>query len=198
MATKSTSETTKTTEAAPAAKSAQPAKKTTTAVKTVKPATKKAPVKTAKTSPEVKPAQKKKILFVASEATPFIQTGGLAEVIGSLSKALAADGNFDVRVVLPLYSDIKKSDRDKFSYIGNIYVHLAWRNQYCGIFEYVKDGVTFYFIDNEFYFKRPGCYGYFDDGERFAFFSRSVLEIMPVINFYALSRLAGCACGYLS
>lgn len=184
MATKSTSETTKTTKAAPAAKGAQPAKKTTTAVKTVKPATKKAPVKTAKTSAEVKPAQKKKILFVASEATPFIQTGGLAEVIGSLSKALAADGNFDVRVVLPLYSDIKKSDRDKFSYIGNIYVHLAWRNQYCGIFEYVKDGVTFYFIDNEFYFKRPGCYGYFDDGERFAFFSRSVLEIMPVINFY--------------
>ena len=133
---------------------------------------------------EAKPVEKKKILFVASESTPFIATGGLAEVIGSLSKALAATGRFDVRVVIPLFSDIKKEYRDQFNYLGNLYVHLAWRNQYCGIFEYVKDGVTFYFIDNEFYFKRPGCYGYYDDGERFAFFSRSVLEIMPFLNFY--------------
>ncbi len=129
-------------------------------------------------------SDKKKILFVASECTPFIQTGGLAEVIGSLSKALAASGKFDVRVVIPMYSDIKWEFKQQFNYIGNIYVPLAWRNQYCGIFTYEKDGVTFYFLDNEFYFKRPGCYGYFDDGERFAFFSRSVLEIMPFINFY--------------
>ncbi len=127
---------------------------------------------------------KKKILFVASEATPFIATGGLAEVIGSLSCALAKNNNFDVRVVIPMYSDIKKELRDQFTYLGNIYVHLAWRNQYCGIFQYIKDNVTFYFIDNEFYFKRPGCYGYYDDGERFAFFSRAVLEIMPFLNFY--------------
>ena len=127
---------------------------------------------------------KRKILFVASECTPFIVTGGLAEVIGSLSKAIAATGNYDVRVVVPLYSDIKKEYRDKFTYLGNIYVHLAWRNQYCGIFSYEQDGVIFYFLDNEFYFKRPGCYGYFDDGERFAFFSRAVLEIMPFLNFY--------------
>ena len=130
------------------------------------------------------PAAKRKILFVASECTPYIVTGGLAEVIGSLSKALAATGKFDVRVVVPLYSDIKKEYRDKFTYLGNIYVHLAWRNQYCGIFSYEQDGVIFYFLDNEFYFKRPGCYGYFDDGERFAFFSRAVLEIMPFLNFY--------------
>lgn len=129
-------------------------------------------------------SEKRKILFVASECTPFIVTGGLAEVIGSLSKALAATGNFDVRVVIPLYSDIKREYRDKFTYLGNIYVHLAWRNQYCGIFSYEQDGVIFYFLDNEFYFKRPGCYGYFDDGERFAFFSRAVLEIMPFLNFY--------------
>ncbi len=180
MATKTTN--TKTTKPAAAAtkKATEPATKAAAKA----PATSKTANKTVKKASEVKPVQKKKILFVASEATPFIQTGGLAEVIGSLSKAVAANGNCDVRVVLPLYSDIKKEYRDKFSYIGNIYVHLAWRNQYCGIFEYVKDGVTFYFIDNEFYFKRPGCYGYFDDGERFAFFSRSVLEIMPVINFY--------------
>ena len=126
----------------------------------------------------------KKILFVASESTPFIATGGLAEVIGSLSKALSDTGKFDVRVVIPLFSDIKKEYKDKFSYLGNIYVHLAWRNQYCGIFSYVNDGVTFYFIDNEYYFKRPGCYGYFDDGERFAFFSKCVLEIMPFLDFY--------------
>ena len=129
-------------------------------------------------------SDKKKILFVASECTPFIQTGGLAEVIGSLSKALAATGKFDVRVVVPMYSDIKWEYKQQFNYIGNIYVPLAWRNQYCGIFTYEKDGVTFYFLDNEFYFKRPGCYGYFDDGERFAFFSRAVLEIMPFLNFY--------------
>ncbi len=155
------------------------AKKTATTKTNDKPATAKKPAVKAE-----KPVEKKKILFVASEATPFIVTGGLAEVIGSLSKALASTDKFDVRVVLPLYSDIKKEYRDKFKYLGNLYVHLAWRNQYCGIFSYEKDGVIFYFLDNEFYFKRPGCYGYFDDGERFAFFSRAVLEIMPFINFY--------------
>lgn len=140
--------------------------------------------KTAVKAGEVKAEGKRNILFVASEATPFIQTGGLAEVVGSLSTALAATGKFDVRVILPLYSDIKKEYREKFTYIGNLYVHLAWRNQYCGVFSYEKDGVTYYFVDNEFYFKRPGCYGYFDDGERFAFFSRAVLEIIPFVNFY--------------
>jgi len=162
------------------------AKTTATKKPTVKKQTtaKSAEVKTENKEVAAKVQEKKKILFVASEATPFIQTGGLAEVIGSLSKALAATNKFDVRVVIPLYSDIKKEYRDKFTYLGNLYVHLAWRNQYCGVFSYEKDGVIFYFIDNEFYFKRPGCYGYFDDGERFAFFSRAVLEIMPFLNFY--------------
>lgn len=159
--------------------------KTTAKKPAAKTSAKSAETKTVKKQKqEVKVQDKKKILFVASESTPFIATGGLAEVIGSLSTALAATGKFDVRVVIPLFSDIKKEYRDKFSYLGNLYVHLAWRNQYCGVFSYEKDGVTFYFIDNEFYFKRPGCYGYYDDGERFAFFSRSVLEIMPFINFY--------------
>ena len=163
------------------------AKKTTTRRTTKKSATtavQEAIARIEEVSAPVANGEKKKILFVASEATPFIQTGGLAEVIGSLSTALAATGKFDVRVVIPLYSDIKKEYRDKFTYLGNLYVHLAWRNQYCGIFSYEKDGVIFYFLDNEFYFKRPGCYGYFDDGERFAFFSRAVLEIMPFLNFY--------------
>lgn len=141
---------------------------------------------------EVKPVQasdihvtpKRKILFVASEAAPFIATGGLAEVIGSLSKALAKEDNYDVRVIIPLYQDIKKEFRKEFRFIGNIFVPLSWRNQYCGIFEYVANNVTFYFVDNEYYFKRPGCYGYYDDGERFAFFCRSVMEILSFINFY--------------
>ena len=140
------------------------------------------PIKDKKEELWVRP--KKKILFVASEATPFIATGGLAEVIGSLSKALAKDPIYDVRVVLPLYSDIKTEYRRKMSFLGNIFVPLSWRNQYCGIFSYEENGVTFYFLDNEYYFKRPGCYGYYDDGERFAFFSRSVMEILPFIKFY--------------
>lgn len=133
---------------------------------------------------EVKVAPKRKILFVASEAAPFIATGGLAEVVGSLSKALAKEKNYDVRVILPLYQDIKKEFRKEFRFIGNIFVPLSWRNQYCGIFEYVSDNVTFYFVDNEYYFKRPGCYGYYDDGERFAFFCRGVMEILSFIDFY--------------
>ena len=135
-------------------------------------------------APEVKVEEKKKILFVASEAAPFIATGGLAEVIGSLSKALAKEDRYDVRAIIPLYQDIKKEYRKDFRFIGNIFVPLSWRNQYCGIFEYVKDNVTFYFVDNEYYFKRPGCYGYYDDGERFAFFCRSVMEILGFLNFY--------------
>lgn len=137
-----------------------------------------------KQEPEVTVQAKRKILFVASEATPFISTGGLAEVIGSLSVALARDPSYDVRVVLPLYSDIKTEFRRKMSFLGNIYVPLSWRNQYCGVFSYVENGVTFYFLDNEYYFKRSGCYGYYDDGERFAFFSRGVMEILPFIKFY--------------
>lgn len=133
---------------------------------------------------EIEVAPKKKIMFVASEAAPFIATGGLAEVIGSLSKALAKSDAYDVRVIIPLYSDIKKEYRKDFRFIGNIFVPLSWRNQYCGIFQYEANNVTFYFVDNEYYFKRPGCYGYYDDGERFAFFSRSVMEILSFINFY--------------
>lgn len=134
------------------------------------------------TAVTIKP--KRKILFAASECTPFISTGGLAEVIGSLSKSLAQDEEYDVRVVLPLYSDIRGDYRQRFAYLGNINVPLGWRNQYCGIFSYEESGVTFYFLDNEYYFRRGGCYGYYDDGERFAFFSRAVMEILGFLQFY--------------
>ncbi len=133
-------------------------------------------------APTIEP--KRKVLFVASEARPFIATGGLADVIGSLPQALAKDPKYDIRVVLPLYGDIKPEMRRKMSYLGNLYVPLSWRNQYCGIFRCEQDGVTFYFLDNEYYFKRNGCYGYYDDGERFAFFCRGVMEFLPFIGFY--------------
>ena len=130
------------------------------------------------------PTPKRKILFVASEAAPFIATGGLAEVVGSLSKALANSKKYDVRVIIPLYQDVSWEYRKQFKFVGSITTPLSWRQQYCGIFEYKLDNVTYYFVDNEYYFKRRGCYGYFDDGERFAFFCKSVMEILPHIGFY--------------
>ena len=127
---------------------------------------------------------KKKILLVASEVAPFISTGGLGESVGALVRALAANGSYDVRVVLPLYQDIAPNYRKNFRFVKSITTPLSWRNQYCGIFQYAADNVTYYFIDNEYYFKRRGCYGYFDDGERFAFFCSSVMEILPHVGFF--------------
>ncbi|MDE5755881.1 MAG: glycogen synthase [Clostridia bacterium] len=126
----------------------------------------------------------KKILFAASEAVPFIKTGGLADVAGSLPKALV-DGGVDCRVILPLYMDIKQELRDKMTYIGNVYVNLSWRYQYCGLFKAEIDGVIYYLVDNEYYFKRSGLYGYYDDGERFAFFARAVIESIRLMDGFA-------------
>lgn len=125
-----------------------------------------------------------KVLYVASECQPFIATGGLADVAGSLPKAVAELGGVDIRVILPLYGNIKSEYRDKFEYLGNFTVHLSWRQEYCGLFRYSKDGVTYYFIDNERYFKRDKTYGYYDDGERFAYFCKAIVESLPIINFF--------------
>lgn len=122
------------------------------------------------------------ILFAASEARPFIASGGLADVIGALPKALLGAG-CGCRVILPLYSDIPDEFRKKMQKIAEINVMLGWRSLYCGLFETVYNGVTFYFVDNEYYFKRRGIYGHFDDGERFAYFSKAVLECVKVMNF---------------
>ena len=124
----------------------------------------------------------KKILFVASEALPFVKTGGLADVAGSLPKALNKLGA-DCRVILPYYLDIKNEFRQTMQFLGNCYVSLAWRYQYCGVFTYKYQNVTYYFIDNEYYFKRHGLYGYYDDAERFAFFSKAVLESLNILDF---------------
>ncbi|NCE65164.1 glycogen synthase GlgA [Pseudoflavonifractor sp. 524-17] len=123
------------------------------------------------------------ILFTSSEVAPFIKTGGLADVAGSLPKALAAAGH-DIRVILPLYDGIGQEWREKMTYLFNFHVYLAWRTPYCGIFELKQDGVTYYFVDNEYYFKRSGLYGHFDDGERFAFFSRAVVEVPAQLDWH--------------
>ena len=126
----------------------------------------------------------KSVLFVASEANPYLGSGGLADVIGSLPKTLAANGKYDVRVVMPLYGDISDKYRSQMRFLMNFNVLLAWRNQYCGVFSLKADGVTFYFIDNEYYFKRSGLYGFYDDGERFAYFSKAALEMMVHLDYY--------------
>lgn len=126
----------------------------------------------------------KSVLFVASEANPYLGSGGLADVIGSLPKTLAANGKYDVRVVMPLYGDISDKYRSQMRFLMNFNVPLAWRNQYCGVFSLKANGVTFYFIDNEYYFKRSGLYGFYDDGERFAYFSKAALEMMVHLDYY--------------
>ncbi len=119
------------------------------------------------------------ILYVTSEASPFCKTGGLADVAGSLPQALAAAGTGDkVAVILPLYQTVSDRWQEQLKFEKWTYVRLAWRSVYCGLFSLEQDGVTWYFVDNEYYFKRPELYGYFDDGERFGFFSRAVTELL--------------------
>ena len=124
-----------------------------------------------------------KILYAASEAVPFCKTGGLADVAGSLPAALAAQGA-EVAVVLPLYQKVKEKFGDQLYFECYDYVDLAWRHSYCGLFSLEKDGVTWYFLDNEQYFNRPELYGYMDDGERFGFFSRAVVRMLPHFRFW--------------
>ena len=122
------------------------------------------------------------ILFAVSEAAPFVKTGGLGDVAGSLPAALAAEGA-DVRVILPLYGRIAEKFRLKMNFEFFDYVSLAWRRQYCGLFSLKRDGVTWYFVDNEYYFKRDQLYGEYDDGERFAFFCRAVVDLIPRLGW---------------
>ena len=122
-----------------------------------------------------------KILYLAAEVAPFIKTGGLADVAGALPKILARD--HEVCVMLPLYEGIAKEWRDQMQFVGSAYVELSWRRQYCGIFLYESENVKYYFLDNEYYFKRREIYGCFDDAERFAFFSKAALDVLKIIEF---------------
>lgn len=124
----------------------------------------------------------KKVLYVAAEAVPFVKTGGLADVAFSLPKALRKMG-MDIRIVLPKYKNIPEEFKINMTVLKEINVAVGWRNQYCGIQYLEYEGIPYYFIDNEYYFKRDGIYGFFDDGERFAFFDRAVLELIDHIDF---------------
>ncbi len=126
---------------------------------------------------------KKNILFVCTEAIPYAGTGGLGEVMGSLPRAInEIDGDIVASVILPLYESFPSDKRDQLQFMFNISVPLAWRSQYCGVFKLVENNTAYYFIDNEHYFKRSNLYGYYDDGERFAFFSRAVNEVLPLLD----------------
>ena len=170
-----------------------PRKKTTAAdaaVTETKAPEKKSAAKASKTDPGAKPRASRtrksgpdvRVLFASSEVAPFAASGGLADVAGSLPVYLNRS-NCDVRVILPLYGTINKSWRDKMKFVTYCYVSLSWRSAYCGIFELKDRGVTYYFIDNEQYFKRDSLYGEYDDGERFAFFSKAVIEALCRIDF---------------
>jgi starch synthase len=124
-----------------------------------------------------------KVLYVVSEAVPFIKTGGLADVAGSLPKYLKAEG-VDARVILPKYSSISEEYRNNMEHVGDITVPVSWREKYAGVDKLEYEGVTYYFVDNQEYFYRDGLYGYFDDAERFSFFSRAVLNLLPTMDFW--------------
>lgn len=121
------------------------------------------------------------VLFAASECAPFIKTGGLGDVIGALPKVLSQKGQ-NVSVVLPNYNDLPNEYKEQLEFVCDLEVPVGWRMQYCGVFRLEHDGLTYYFLDNEYYFKRHGSYGYYDDGERFAFFSRAILECLPYLD----------------
>ncbi len=126
----------------------------------------------------------KKILFAASEGVPFIKTGGLADVVGSLPKCIDKQ-YFDVRVIIPRYVCMKQEWKDKMQYVKHFYMDFDWKNVYVGLLEAEVEGVHYYFIDNEYYFN--GSKVYCDDQkweiERYAFFSKAVLSALPVLGF---------------
>ena len=126
---------------------------------------------------------KKKVLFVASECVPFVKTGGLADVVGSLPKYFDQE-KYEVRVIIPNYQCIGHEWKEKMNFVTNFYMDMAWRSQYVGIMELMYEGIQFYFIDNEYYFAGDRPYGYIhEDIEKFAFFSKAALSILPVVDY---------------
>lgn len=120
-------------------------------------------------------SKKMQIVFASSECAPFVKTGGLGDVAGSLPAALVRAGA-EVIVMVPKYATIKDEYKSQMEHFSDFYVSLGWRNEYCGLEKLEHDGVTYMFIDNERYFARDYPYGFFDDGERFAFFSKAITE----------------------
>jgi len=130
-------------------------------------------------------AKKPSILFAASECAPFVKTGGLADVAGALPAALARRG-YDVRVALPLYKQIRRAYGEELVHLYDGNIRLGWREQFLGVEGMARDGVAYYFVDNEFYFGRDNIYGVFncDEAERFGFFSKALVELMARLDFY--------------
>ncbi len=124
------------------------------------------------------------ILFVSGECLPFCANGGVADMCFALPKYLNKIEDIDIRVVIPMYSKIPEEYREKFKLAGERTVELSWRKEYCGIYEYELNGITYYFIDNKQYFGRDNLCGYDDDVERFSFFSKAVLDMFPIVGFY--------------
>lgn len=120
-------------------------------------------------------SKKMQIVFASAECAPFVKTGGLGDVAGSLPAALVRAGA-EVIVMVPKYATIKDEYKSQMEHFSDFYVSLGWRNEYCGLEKLEHDGVTYMFIDNERYFARDYPYGFFDDGERFAFFSKAITE----------------------
>ena len=127
-------------------------------------------------------AKKPKVLFAVFEAVPFVKTGGLGDVGGSLPPALCRAGA-EVRVILPKFASIPQEYRDAMTHVTDFYLYLGWRRQYCGIEMLERDGVVWYFVDNEYYFGREAPYGYYDDGERVAYFAKAVCECIQYLDF---------------
>ena len=123
-----------------------------------------------------------KLLFAAAECAPFFKTGGLGDVAGTLPKVLAKEG-VETVVVLPYFTKMADKYKEQLEDVSNFMVNVGWRKQYCGVKRLEIDNVTYYFIDNLYYFDREALYGYYDDGERFAFLQMAIIELMEKINF---------------
>lgn len=141
------------------------------------------------------------VLFVVSECMPFSVTGGLAEVAGSLPKALKKQG-VNIKVIMPLYKKTWHTFHDELKFVGKTTTKLAWRSQYCGLFTLKRDGISYYFVDNKYYFDRDNLYGHYDDGERFAFFSKTIFDCIPLMKFipdiiHCHDHQTGMVCIYL-
>ncbi|MCL2547987.1 MAG: glycogen synthase [Symbiobacteriaceae bacterium] len=125
-----------------------------------------------------------RVLYAVSEVAPFLSTGGMGQVVGSLPTALMrVDKEMDVRVISPLYRQVRNQFGAGMTLVGSLHVPLSWRSQYCGVYMAERDGITYYFLDNLYYFDRERPYGYLDDGERFAFMSAAVLAVLELIDF---------------
>ena len=124
-----------------------------------------------------------KILYVASEANPYAASGGLGDVMGALPAAVAAEGH-ECQVIMPLYDTMKAEYREKLELVLDMSFNLSWRHTGASVYRLKHNNVTYLFVENHYYFDRGRLYGEFDDAERFAFFSRAVMDILPFIDFY--------------